>query len=235
MKLQSLTDSNGKTYKGILIKDPTKPFKTWRAFSIHYESMDKPHMQAENHHFKSQDQLLLQALCQARSHGTLQGQQQNICSKHPRDLPTLEELLEAWKGPAENDDEKEEEKIDKEDNACEGMAAVKTDAVMAVPSVYTEAARKSKRSNSNRNLGEEASEMTMNMEDEVVGQALPASHWINKITVPKIMSGQKLGKELGFATACLTRLDENQKTLTAKGLRKHPTSCLLQNPWLHLL
>ena len=74
-----------------------------------------------------------------------------------------------------------------------------------------------------RNLDKDAtaSVVSMGQDDKVGTYAMPASHWLSVIEITKILDGARYGKQIGFAVKCLARLDEANKVVAAKSLRKH--------------
>ena len=222
LKLQSVTDSQGKVHKIFMARDPHMPYRTFRAFSRFEDNSEKVHLQACEQLFPSQGTRLLEVLRSGRAEG--KSDQRNFFSVKPNKLPTLEELKEQWQSAQEYVNSDEE--ADDDDDAAASQAGQRISKVSAGSvSVFDQSSKKPKlqRSGSASQVDKKECDATsvVGQDDRVGAYALPASLWLATIRITQILDGQRFGKQIGFATALLGRLDEANKVVAAKGLRRH--------------
>ena len=223
LKMQAVTDSHGKVHKVFLARDPHQPYRTFRAFSRFDDSSMKVHLEPKEQLFTSQGNRLLEALRSGRAEGKTE--QKNFFSCKPCKLPTLEELKEKWQRGDQYVDSDGELDAD-EDGPAASQAGQRVSRVSAGSvSVFQDSGKKPKlqRAGSGGQLERKDGDggSVMGQDDTVGAYALPASHWLAVIKITEMLDGTRFGKQVGFATKLLARLDEANKVVAAKSLRKH--------------
>eukprot|EP00971_Amphidinium_carterae_P210353 4173515-Amphidinium_carterae.2 len=225
LKMQSVVDSEGKTYKCVVARDETRPYKTFRAFSMYLDKAEKTFLDKDNHVLQSQADRLMDALRTGRKENK-RDQSNLLYNKSPGNLPTVAELREKWlaatreEDEEDDDDEEEEQGQEAKGEEVQEASTRKRGTSQAALSVFGDTDQKKPkpaRADSKSKLGDGATQGV----DDKVGMALPASHWIETINITQILSGKRFGKQLAFANGLLPRLDEAGKDLPAKQLRKH--------------
>lgn len=221
----SITDETGKRIRGIVIEDPKRRYREIEWFSETVDMDSEAVLQSDNMVFAQQSTLTFDHFRSTRrekggkhpvkSHSKL------LTLAELKDLgPVAKEIGLPADGDGDSDDSVVVRRIDGAGNELIPVATVKAKSGASSIGAGGRSVGKSPDAKIRKGAPSIGEDLESNQDDDKVGSAKTPSHWMSKIDINRILVGQKLGREEGFAAACIDRHRE-QGSDEASALAKH--------------
>jgi hypothetical protein len=230
------TTSSGEACKGYVVKDPAKPYRTFKAFSTFYDNVYTCKLDPKEHVLQSQADDAFNVLKAARKAG--KNGPRSVLGHTLHDLEALQERARQFAAaqPEQRKASVEGVESNEEPSDEDIEMIVRAEVDSGLPLFATPVGKQSKgavKSSAGTTDGERinasgssSADLASFWEDEDGDATRNRSlcHWIAVLSLTKILQGSKLGREKGFAVRAAVRMRE--KTPDQPAQMQHFADCL---------